>query len=90
MPIRWRLTIVFTAATVLLLGGLGVLFLRQLGSGLISNLDGALRTRANELIGQLGTDGTNFSDPGQNPLILPGGMYGQIPQIRPRRRRTHR
>ena len=78
MPIRWRLTIVFTAATVLLLGGLGVLFIRQLGSGLISNFDGALRTRANELIGQLGTDGTNFSDPGQNPLILPGGMYGQI------------
>jgi len=78
MPIRWRLTLVFTAVTVLLLSGLGVLFVRQLGSGLLSNLDGALRTRANELIGQLGPDGTNFSDPGQNPLILSGGMYGQI------------
>lgn len=78
MPIRLRLTVLFTAATLVLLGALGLLFVRQLGAGLVSNLDGALRTRANELIGQLGPDGTNFADPGQSPLILPGGMYGQI------------
>src|ERR1700712_5066387 len=78
MPIRLRLTMLFTAATLLLLAGLGMLFVRQLSVGLVSNLDGALRTRANELIGQLGPSGTNFSDPGQSPLILPGGMYGQI------------
>jgi len=78
VPIRLRLTVLFTAATLLLLGGLGVLFVRQLGAGLVSNLDGALRTRAGELIGQLGAGATNFQDPGQNPLILPGGMYGQI------------
>jgi len=78
MPIRLRLTVLFTAATLLLLGGLGLLFVRQLGTGLVSNLDSALRTRANELIGQLGPDSTNFADPGQSPLVLPGGMYGQI------------
>ena len=82
MPIRLRLTVLFTAGALLLLGGLGVLFIRQLGGGLVSNLDGALRTRANELIGQLGPEGSNFSDPGQNPLLLPGGTYGQVLTVR--------
>jgi len=78
MPIRLRLTVLFTAATLVLLTGLGFLFLNQLRSGLVGNLDGSLRARADEVAGQLGPDGTNFQDPGQYTLILPGGMYGQV------------
>ena len=49
MPIRVRLLLAYLAAAVVLVGGGGILFQRQLGVGLLASADAALRVRAAEV-----------------------------------------
>ncbi|MCW2647651.1 MAG: two-component system, OmpR family, sensor kinase [Pseudonocardiales bacterium] len=76
MPIRVRLPLLFTAATLVLLTVGGFLFISQLRSGLQHNLDVTLRSRADTLITQLGNGG--FQDSGQAPLAPSLGTYAQV------------
>jgi len=49
VPIRVRLLLAYLAAAVVLVGGGGILFQRQLGAGLLASADAALRVRAAEV-----------------------------------------
>ena len=78
MPIRLRLALLVTAATLVLLTGAGLLFVRELQTGLQQNLDTTLRTRADDLISQLGEQAANFQDAGPAPLVLGNDSYQQV------------
>ena len=76
MRIRLKLAILFTALTLVLLVGIGAFFLLNLRSGLQSSMDNSLRTRADEVIAQLGA-----SRPGDSAgirLVLAHNSYGQV------------
>ena len=78
MPIRLRLALLVTAATLVLLTGAGLLFVRELQTGLQQNLDTTLRTRGDDLISQLGEQAANFQDAGPTLLVLGNDSYQQI------------
>ncbi|MEP6560207.1 MAG: HAMP domain-containing sensor histidine kinase [Nakamurella sp.] len=78
MPIRLRLALLVTAATLVLLTGAGFLFIRELQTGLQQNLDTTLHTRVEDLISQLGEQAANFQDAGPTPLVLGNDSYQQV------------
>ncbi len=78
MPIRLRLALAFTAASLVLLCVGGVLFIDRLRSGLEHSLDVSLRSHADSLISQLG----NFQDNGQTRLAPSLGSYAQVLTVR--------
>lgn len=78
MPIRWRLTLLFTAAAAVLMIVLGTLFVGQLRSGLVANLENNLRSRAGDLVGQLGAGPAGGLHAGRRQSVLPGGFFGQV------------
>lgn len=79
MPIRWRLALLCAAATLLVLAGAGVVFLRQLQSGLDGNLDTTLRSRAATLIAQVvSREGPDFPDTTSSPVLRGTDTLEQI------------
>ncbi|UQX87605.1 ATP-binding protein [Jatrophihabitans telluris] len=76
MPIRLKIAVASTLATILLLGGAGLIFLTTLRSGLQNSLDSTLRSRADELVAQVDDSGKLRS--GTAALHLPASGYGQI------------
>lgn len=72
MPIRLKLALQFTTVTLLLLLGIGALFVVDLRADLRRSVDGGLRARAEDLITQLDSTGAN------RRLLLPSGSYGQL------------
>ena len=78
MPIRLRLALLFTAATLVLLTAGGFLFIGRLRAGLEHSLDVTLRTHADSLISQLGNGGGDFQDNGQTRLAPSLGTYAQV------------
>ena len=76
MPIRLKLALQFSAVTLLLLLGVGALFVIDLRADLQRSMDTGLRSRADDLIAQLDAAGATVV-PGR-PLRLPGGSYGQL------------
>ena len=79
MPIRLRLALLFTAATLVLLTAGGFLFIGRLRAGLEHSLDVTLRTHADSLISQLGNgEGANFQDNGRTRLAPSLGSYAQV------------
>ncbi|CAN5416848.1 ATP-binding protein [soil metagenome] len=77
MRIRLKLAILFTAATLVLLAGAGLLFLTSLRSGLQSSVDNSLRSRADEVIAQLGDSSDGLGRSG-TALHLADNSYGQV------------
>jgi two-component system OmpR family sensor kinase len=75
--IRLKLAILFTAATLVLLAGAGLLFLTSLRSGLQSSVDNSLRSRADEVIAQLGDSSDGLGRSG-TALHLADNSYGQV------------
>jgi signal transduction histidine kinase len=76
VPIRLKLALQFTAVTLLLLLGIGALFVLDLRADLRRSVDGGLRARAEDLITQL--DSTGAAAGQQRRLRLPEGSYGQV------------
>ena len=72
MPIRLKLALQFSAVTLLLLLGVGALFVLDLRADLRRSVDGGLRARAEDLITQLDDTGPD------RRLRLPDGSYGQL------------
>ncbi len=75
MPIRVRLALLFTAAVLVLLVGVGVMFVSRLESGLNGSLDATLLARASGMLAMDAGQGTQGY--GGEPLVL-GGGYGQV------------
>jgi signal transduction histidine kinase len=73
VPIRLKLALQFSAVTLVLLLGVGTLFGLELRRDLQHSMDNVLRSRADELIAQIGAGSKPAS-----PLRLPGGSYGQL------------
>ena len=57
---------------------LGVLFVEQLRSGLLTNLDNNLRSRAGDLVSQLAGGAAGGPTIGRRPPLLTGGYFGQV------------
>ena len=74
MPIRLKLALQFSVVTLLLLLGVGTIFVIDLRADLQRSMDTGLRSRADDLIAQLEVAGAG---PGRR-LRLPAGSYGQI------------
>jgi two-component system, OmpR family, sensor kinase len=73
VPIRLKLALQFSAVTLVLLLGVGILFGIELRRDLQHSMDNVLRSRADELVAQVGA-----GSGGVGPLRLPGGSYGQL------------
>jgi hypothetical protein len=67
VSIRLRLTLLFSAATLILLVGGGVLFVNRLDAELDQNLTLTLRTRADKITSALGAVAKSSST---DPLVL--------------------
>ena len=79
MPIRVRLTLLFTLATIVLLAGGGWIYLRQLTNGLLSSLDSSLRTRASTLQVEVrANDVGSLQQLASSPLLSPFDEVGQV------------
>lgn len=79
MPIRLRLTLLFTIATVLLLAGGGFIYWRQLASGLNASLETSLRSRASALQTEVRTnDATDIRETGPDALLGFGDTIAQV------------
>jgi len=76
VPIRLKLALQFTLVTLLLLLGVGTIFVIDLRADLQRSMDTGLRSRADDLIAQLEASGAT-TVPGRR-LRLPAGSYGQI------------
>jgi two-component system OmpR family sensor kinase len=76
LPIRLRIAIASTIATVLLLGAAGLIFLTTLRDGLQDTPDKSLQVSVSELQTQLNTDGSLASPGGK--LTLVGTGYAQV------------
>ena len=77
MPIRLKLALQFSLVTLLLLVGVGLLFGIDLRTDLQRSMDAELRSRADDVIAQLDAAG-GVTAPGEHPLRLPAGSYGQL------------
>ncbi|MCW2492306.1 MAG: hypothetical protein JWN47_1670 [Frankiales bacterium] len=75
MRIRLKLAILFTAATLVLLAGAGLVFLTTLHSGLQNSIDNSLRTRVDEAVSQY--YGETDSQPPPS-LKFANNSYGQV------------
>jgi signal transduction histidine kinase len=73
-----RLALLFTVATVVLLIGAGLLYLHSLRSGLEDSLDSGLRSRADEVINQFGSDPAPEAAATSGKVHLASGNYGQV------------
>ena len=78
MPIRLKLALQFSAVTLVLLLGVGILFGTELRNDLQHSMDNVLRSRADDLMAQLGVPA---GDGAGARLRLPGGSYGQLLDI---------
>lgn len=76
MPIRLKLALQFSAVTLVLLLGVGILFGTELRSDLQHSMDNVLRSHADDLIAQLAAPAGDGAP--ATPLRLPGGSYGQL------------
>jgi signal transduction histidine kinase len=73
--IRLKLAILFTAATLVLLAGAGLVFLTTLHSGLQNSIDNSLRSRVDEAVSQY--YGESDSQPPPS-LTFANNSYGQV------------
>ncbi|SDJ37450.1 hypothetical protein SAMN05444157_3061 [Frankineae bacterium MT45] len=78
LPIRLKIALASTLATVILLGAAGLLFLTTLKSGLQNSLDNSLRSRSDELAAEVNSDGTVSSDLTSGRITLGDNTYGQV------------
>ncbi|SOD72792.1 hypothetical protein SAMN05892883_2129 [Jatrophihabitans sp. GAS493] len=78
LPIRLKIALASTLATVILLGGAGLIFLTTLHSGLQNSLDNSLRSRSDELAAEVNSDGTVRSDLTSGRITLGDNTYGQV------------
>ncbi|MDQ1497995.1 MAG: two-component system, OmpR family, sensor kinase [Actinomycetota bacterium] len=80
MPLRVRLTLAYLVVAATLLAAGGILFTRQLHSGLVASVDTGLRTRADQLVQSVthtSDEGINFQDDGTR-LIAPRESFAQV------------
>ncbi|HEV7862808.1 MAG TPA: ATP-binding protein, partial [Acidimicrobiia bacterium] len=80
MPLRVRLTLAYLVVAATLLAAGGLLFTRQLHSGLIASVDTGLRTRADQLVqavAHASDEGIEFQDDGTR-LIAPRESFAQV------------
>jgi two-component system, OmpR family, sensor kinase len=79
VPLRLRVALVVATASGLLVLLSGLLFVRQLQTGLLSSVDAGLRARADSLSQRLGPDGNgDFQDGGADALLPPGEALAQV------------
>jgi signal transduction histidine kinase len=78
MPLRVRLTLAYLVVAATLLAAGGLLFTRQLHSGLIASVDTGLRTREDQLVQAVThTEGIDFQDE-RTRLITPKEAFAQV------------
>jgi two-component system OmpR family sensor kinase len=77
LPIRLRIAVASTVATLLLLGAAGLIFLTTLREGLQDSLDNSLQLSVSELQTQLSADGSIASST-SGPLQLADDGYAQV------------
>jgi signal transduction histidine kinase len=77
LPIRTRIAVASTLATMVLLVGAGLIFVTTLRSGLENSLDNSLRSSAGEMITKIGANVEAHSTAGDR-IELADSTYGQV------------